>query len=845
MAGRGPRSGGRGGDPLAEYRRKRSADATPEPFSSEADQRSGMFVVQKHAASRTHYDFRLEHGGVLLSWAVPKGPSLDPDVKRLAVETEPHPVEYADFEGIIPEGNYGAGAVITWDRGRWEAVKDPAAGLDRGKLLFDLYGYKLRGRWTLFRTGKDPASKEWLLVKKPDAEASVDKSLPEGSVRSGLTVEQLRDGDSPVDTVVERLGKLDVRRGTIDLARFSPMLAKTADAPFSRPGWLFELKYDGYRLVAGKRGDGVFLRYRRGGDATAMFPEIAEALGRLPLDDVLVDGEVVVLDETGRPSFQLLQGRARLSRAADVRRATIERPATLVLFDLLALQGFDLRRTPLHERKEALRALLPPAGALKYCDHIEEHGEAMYEGVVGMRLEGVVAKDAGSTYVSRRSDAWLKVRADRTGDFAIVGMSPAKGSRAGFGALHLAERRGEGWSYVGRVGSGFDDAELDALARELEPSVADAPVFDGPAPGGDGHRWVEPERVCEVRYKERTREGHLRHPVFLRMRDDKAPEDCLAEDDAALPEEPPAPVELEEERDEKNVAFTNLDKVFWPAEGYTKGDLIDYHRAVADRILPYLRDRPVVLTRYPDGIDGKSFFQKDAPAFAPNWIRIETMWSEHTEREIRYFIADDEPSLLYLANMGTIPLHLWSSRVEALQHPDWCILDLDPKDAPFEDVITIAKRFRTLCDGIGLPSFVKTSGSSGLHILLPLGGQCTYEQSRALGEVLARIVARELPEIATTERSMAARKGRVYLDYLQNGHGRLLVAPFCVRPLPGAPVSTPLKWSEVRKGLDIRKHTITTVPRRMRRLGEDPLLDVLTGAPDLPAVLGRLAEELE
>jgi bifunctional non-homologous end joining protein LigD len=826
-------------DRLEEYRSKRSAQHTPEPFGRGSDRRSRLFVVQKHAARNLHFDLRLELGGVLLSWAVPKGPSLDPEVKRLAMHVEDHPVDYADFEGIIPEGNYGAGAVILFDRGRWIPIEDPEAGLEKGKLLFDLDGHKLHGRWTLFRTKDGPRS--WLLVKKPDGHACPDAEIPQESILSGLTVEELRDGADPTAALRSRLVRLKAPRGEIDPRRVELMLARNADAPFTKPGWLFELKYDGYRLIAARRGRDAVLRYRRGGDATASFPEIAAVLRALPYDPLVLDGELVVLDAMGKPSFQRLQQRVHLARATDIRAATVRLPVTLFVFDVLACEGHDLRPLPLAERKKILRSIVPPAGPVRYADHFDERGELMFEEVGRLGFEGIVAKKADAPYSGGRSPGWLKIRSDRVGDFVIVGFSRPKGTRSGIGALHLAVLAGEGLTYAGRVGTGFGVKELDQLREQLEPTRRDAPPCAGPVPRGEQHVWVSPELVAEVRYKEWTGAGVLRHPVFLRLRDDKTAEECERRDDTGDTFEPspvtphPAP---------RVVNFTNLEKVFWPAEGYTKGDLIDYYRSVSDRLLPYLEDRPVVLTRYPDGIAGKSFYQKDAPAFVPEWIRTETMWSEHAQREIRYFVCENEETLAYLANLGTIPLHLWSSRVGSLQYPDWCILDLDPKQAPFSHVVRIARAIRGLCEDIGLPSYVKTSGSTGLHVLLPLAGQCTYEQSRRLAEVLARVIVAEHRDVATIARSIAAREGRVYVDFLQNGHGRLLVAPFSVRPLPGAPVSAPLRWTEVTARLDIGRFTIRSLQDRLRRQRGDPGGGMLDQVPDLEGALKRLHERL-
>lgn len=872
------------GDPLARYRAKRSAESTPEPFGPGAA-RPGVFVVHKHRARRLHYDLRLELGGTLRSWAIPKGPSFDPAVKRMAVHVEDHPVEYVDFEGLIPEGNYGAGAMIVWDRGTWVPLEDPDGGLARGKLLFELRGYKLQGVWTLVKT--KGSSNEWLFIKKPDAHAAPEgtKRVSEASILSGLTVEDMQDGKDPSRDIAAEVAALGAPSARLDSSALRPMLAEVRAAPFSRAGWLFELKYDGFRLIAVRQDDAVRLIYRRGRDATRTFPDVERALARLPYPDFVLDGEVVVLDEAGRPSFQRLQKRVQLTSARDLERAAVQRPATYYAFDLLAFGGRDLRGLPLSARKGLLRKLLPERGPLRFSDHIETEGEAFFREVQKLGLEGIVAKRAAAPYRAGRSADWFKIRVDQTGDFVVIGYTRPKGLRSGFGALLLGGYEDGVLRHVGRVGSGFDEAELVDLQAALDAARVDRPPVQGPVLGTAGAVWVRPALVVEVRYKERTEDDLLRQPVFLRLRPDKAPEECVlsaapgrralaaepegaedddgagAEDQAEAEDQVEAQAEAEAQevevhaaadqaaasgarRGDADVPFTNLDKVFWPEEGYTKRDLIEYYRAVSDILLPYLRDRPVVLTRYPDGISGKSFFQKDAPPFVPGWLRTERMWSEQAAREIDHFVCDDLASLLYLINLGSIVLHVWSSRLTTLQRPDWCILDLDPKQAPFAHVIELALAVRDLCAAIELDSFVKTSGSSGLHVLIPLGRQCTHEQSRLLAELLARVLVEEHPEIATITRAVGARGERVYLDYLQNGHGKLLVSAFSVRPLPGAPVSTPLAWDEVRPGLDPRAYTIATVPARLRGLASDPLSPVLDRRPDLPRALERLGARL-
>lgn len=830
---------------LDAYRAKRSASATPEPFGESGSERPGLFVVQKHAASHTHYDFRLEMGGVLLSWAVPKGPSLDPEDKRLAVHTEDHPLEYADFEGIIPAGNYGAGAVIVWDQGLAVHHLDPEEGLATGKLLFELRGYKLRGLFTLVRTTRSP--KEWLLIKKPDAGASgrTVEEMDDASVFSGLTVEELGDGTARGRDVSTRLAELGARRRRLRPEQVKVMLARLQPDPFSRPGWVFEIKYDGYRVVAGRAAAASGSRpetrifYRSGREATPSYPDLARAISALPYDGLVIDGEVVVLDERGHPSFQLLQKRAQLSRRRDIERATVPLPAVLFVFDLLAFDGYDLRSLPLVERKELLSRLLPASGPLRYVDHVEERGEEMYEAVRGMGLEGMVAKRGDSVYRGGRSERWIKIRTERTGDFAVVGYTDPKGSRAGLGALHLAVRQGGEMVYVGAVGTGFTDRLLAELATALATTERSTPAFDGPAPSGREHHWVEPALVVEVRYIQYTADGQLRHPVFARLRDDKSIDECVRDDapPATTPDEPRVAID-----ERPAVDVTRPAKIFWPREGYTKGDLDAYYQAVAPWLLPLIGDRPLVLDRYPDGVEGKSFFQKNAPEFVPDWIRTEPIWTEDEGDEKNYFIANDAQSLRYLVNLGAIPLHVWSSRLGSLQRPDWCVLDLDAKSAEFRHVVTVARAIHRLCDSIELPAFVKTSGATGLHVLIPLSAASTFDQSKLLAELLARIIATELGEISSIDRLPKSRQGKVYLDFGQNGQGKLIVAPYSVRPLPGATVSTPLRWTEVTARLDPARFTLKTVPARLRRLRQDPWKGLLDARTDLGAALARLAE---
>jgi bifunctional non-homologous end joining protein LigD len=857
-------SSGADADALARYRAKRAPGATPEPIGSVGTRpapRQLVYVVHEHKATRHHWDLRIEIDGVLVSWAVPKAPSMDPDDKRLAVKVESHPLEYLGFEAVIPPGNYGAGPMICWDRGRFVPTIDAGQGLRDGEIKFELYGYKLRGAFTLVHTGKNRrgrgsgrGSDDWLLIKKRDAWAESflarGEPLAETSVLSGLTIDELWHGSARAAALAAEVAALGVPRHALTAPAWKPMLCEPEERAFSAPGWIFELKYDGYRLGAFGGAGAAALRYRSGLDATERFPEIAGALRAMPVGGLALDGEVVVTDGEGRPTFQLLQQRTQLARASDIQRASAALPATNFAFDLLGLGGHDLRGLPLVARKALLARLLPSVGPIRYADHVEEQGAALYDQVLARGLEGVVAKKADSPYKGLRSRDWLKIKQDVVGDFAICGWTPPEGSRQGLGAVHLCVRvppdgdDGVGtWQYAGKAGSGLDERELGALSAVLVAEPAWEPPFDKPE-GSARSRWVEPRLVCEVRYREWTDGHRVRLPVFLRLRPDKRAEDCVEPARAAAggADEPAQAPEVVNDPAARELRLSNLKKVFWPKEGYSKGDLINYYRAIAPWILPYLVDRPTVITRFPDGIEGKSFYQKDMPDWVPPWLRTIALWSEGSEREIHYVLIDDADGLAYLANLGSIPIHVWASRTADLGRPDWTIIDLDPKGAPREWVVPLALAVRALCESIALPTYVKTSGQTGLHILIPLGGQLTYDQARQLAYLLGLVVEQRHPDMATTNRNPAGRGGRVYLDWGQNAHGQLLVAPYSVRPVAGAPVSMPLTWDEVTPALDPKAFNIKTALARVERWGAgvDPVRPVLTERPDLASALEKL-----
>ena len=832
---------------LRRYREKRDPNATPEPFGLDADARpiapgaARIFVVQQHAARSMHWDFRVEIDGALVSFAIPKGPTLDPKEKRFAAQTEDHPLEYADFEGVIPKGNYGAGAMIVWDRGSYHTVEghSPSEGLAAGKLDLLLAGHKLRGRFTLVRM-KGEGGKSWLWLAKRRGEppkGEVVENEP-GSVLSGLTVAELGAGVSRSEEVESLARAAGAPLRALSDAALEPMLAESAEDAFTRDGWLFEVKYDGARVIAVKQRDGTpRLVARSGRDVTLAYPEIARAVRHLPVAECAIDGEVVALDERGRASFERLQPRFRNEPSP---RGEIEIPLCYYAFDALSAMGHDLRAVPLAARKEILSHFVPRLGFVRFSDHVAGAGEALLEAAREAELEGIVAKRADSRYESgRRSKNWLKIKLPRTARLAIVGYSKGKGSREALGSVLLAWRLKGEWVYAGSAGSGLDDRRVAELRESLDAARVAEPQFKGEVPLR-GVVFSKPELVCAVRYTEVTSQGMLRHPVFVGLVAGASLDECVAPVEVAgVPEPPPAPepVPKKRQQDDGQPRLTRLEKVFWPAEGYTKGDLLAYYEVVWPWLAPYLKDRPLVLTRYPDGIEGKSFYQKNAPDFTPDWV---------TRQEIEgtdYFICNELRTLLYVVNSGAIPLHVWHSRIQSLDRPDWLVLDLDPKQAPFAHVVQIARHIHDMLDELGAAHFVKTSGQDGLHVLLPLAAALDHDDTRRLAEVLARAVVADLPKIATITRPVAARGDRVYVDYLQNGRGKLIASIFSVRPRLHAPVSMPLEWKRVTARLDPTKFTIKTAPAQLARTG-DPMLGVLGPGVDAVELLGALAQRL-
>ena len=907
---------------LEEYSKKRDLARTPEP--PPAPKRAGegplTFVVQKHAARRLHYDFRLEVDGVLKSWSVPKGPSLDPGEKRLAVMVEDHPLEYGSFEGVIPRGEYGAGQVIVWDNGTYspdegrklsfhdhsEADERMRRGLAEGKLSILLRGRKLKGSWALVKMQR--GKNDWLLIKHKDGFADPDRDvlLEDRSVICGLTIEDLKEGRLP-DRADPRSAAVtpqelpNARRAPFP-APVAPMLATLTDTPFSNPDWLFEPKLDGVRAVGLIQEGMVTLLSRRGLDTTHQYPELAEVLRGQPAQELILDGEIVALDEEGRPSFQRLQQRLNLTREADIRRAEAQIPVIYYVFDLLYLDRYDLRAVPLAQRKDLLVRVLLPSDHVRLLEHFDEDGEAAYDAAVGHGLEGLVAKRRDSAYESgRRSRSWLKVKATQSDEFVVGGYSHGLGNRAAtFGALLLGYFDDDGrLLYVGHVGTGFDDRTLVDLRRRLDSiSSDDCPFVETPAPNAPA-TWVQPKLVGEVKFAQWTQDGHLRAPVFLRLREDKLPQEVRRTEIAPAPardnplkQDRSIPLEREVERvleqlenhrqrfalavEGHKISLTNLDKVLWPAlDGHrslTKRDFLIYLARVSPYLLPHLRDRPLTLTRYPDGIHGEHFYQKHWDNPRPDFVETVRLFSEHNEGDQAYLLCNNLPTLLWLGQLADLELHTWYSRVSPdpdghhlstqftgskkniqaslLNYPDFIVFDLDPYiysgregqgDEPelnrkaFAKTCQVALWLKELLDSLSLSSFVKTSGRTGLHIYVPILRQFDYDAVRSACATIGRFLLRQHPREITMDWTVEKRRGKLFLDHNQNARGKTLASVYSPRPVPEAAASMPLRWDELGQVYPT-DFTILTAPDRLAEVG-DLWAGILDAKHDLQALL--------
>jgi bifunctional non-homologous end joining protein LigD len=840
---------------LEEYRRKRRFDRTPEPSSAKAlPQLEGTFVVQKHAARRLHYDFRLAVDGVLKSWAVPKGPSLNPADKRMAVETEDHPMSYADFEGIIPPGNYGAGTVMVWDRGhfRVEGQRGASEQLRAGEIKFRLAGEKLSGGFVLVRTRSGQKQPEWLMIKHQDDAVDPGWAIDDhdGSVLSGRTLDEIAAESPPKrEPLPMQPGELEgARKGPMP-ASLSPMLATLVERPFSDPAWLFEIKWDGARTLAWIEDGAVRLRSRAGNEVTRQYPELATLAQHISAKRALVDGEIVVLDERGRSEFERMQQRMNVQQPSPDLVARY--PVTYYLFDLLYCDEYDLRGVPLLARKNFLRRILMPSREFRFSDHQLGQGKELFELARQQDLEGIVGKRADSIYSSARSQSWVKVKATKTLDAVVGGWTAPRGSRTHFGSLLLGLYDGKALRFVGHAGTGMDEEARELLMKKLGDLQSDECPFDKIPETNEQAYWAKPELVAHVRFIGWTQEGRLRAPVFIALRSDVEPEECRWESEATprgVSAAGPAIVrspeivgtvlskksEIEAELfsgklesvtldfDGKRFRLTHLNKVFFPESGYTKRDLIAYYYRASEYLLPFLKDRPLVLRRYPDGIAGQTFFQKNMPEGVPGWVETVSIPSEGKRDEIQYVIANDLSSLLYLTGLGCIDHNPWSSCRDDPEHPDYFFFDLDPAEGTeFSNVLTLARALHEKLTEAGLKIFMKTSGATGFHIYLPVERIYTFEQLRMFGEIFAQLVTAEHPELVTHERTVAKRlPGRVLIDVTQNSLGRPLAAVYTVRAFPKAPVSAPVEIKELRPTLKADKFNLKSMTGRLKQKGD-------------------------
>jgi bifunctional non-homologous end joining protein LigD len=813
--------------PLTDYNRKRDFDRTPEPKGRPAQAAAGGgFVVQKHSARRLHYDLRLELDGVLKSWAVTRGPSLTLGEKRLAVHTEDHPIEYLTFEGNIPKGEYGGGAMIVWDRGRWTSQGDPHRGLAKGHLEFSLDGSRLKGRWHLVRMRRKPGEKSepWLLIKADDEFARqpgegeiTDEAIT--SALSGRTTEELAaEGDVRVDhqararvvrsrkLLLPDIGKIAGAKKGLLPTFLAPSLASPCDKPPSGPKWVHEIKYDGYRIQARIDGRSVKLLTRKNLDWTERFSSIATALRELRLGSALLDGEIVVEDASGMASLNNLQLDLKAGRQDRFRYH---------VFDLLYCEGFDLTRVRLLDRKGLLAQCLagvPADFPVRFSEHLDEDGPTMFEHAGRLGLEGIISKRKDLPYRPGRGEHWLKSKCIAQQEFVILGYVPSSAASGLVGSLPLGYYEGNTLIYAGRVGTGWSTALAKSLREELEKIAAAKPTFKKPLPAGadKGVRWVEPRLVCEVEFRAWSHDDHLLHAVFKGLREDKPAQDVVLE---RTPKR-----STSREPDLTSVQLTHPERILWPETGLTKQGLADFYAEIADWILPHITGRVLSLLRAPSGTDEKWFFAKHP-------------WSGLSEAARRIDVGEKEPmvaiddlaGLLSLVQAGTVEIHPWGSRVDHLSEPDRLIFDLDPgEDVPWVAVVAAAREVREHLAALGLQSFVKTSGGKGLHVVVPVEPVVGWEEAKAFTLSVAKAMAKARPDRYVATTSKRARSGRIFIDYLRNDRGSTAVAAYSTRALPQASVSTPLAWEELSEGLRSNHFTVANLRNRLRTLKRDP-----------------------
>ncbi|HZU27938.1 MAG TPA: DNA ligase D [Bryobacteraceae bacterium] len=811
---------------LREYARKRSFDVTPEPppeVKPSAPAKRHFFCVQRHDATRLHYDFRLEMDGVLKSWAVPKGPSLEPLSKHLAMMVEDHPFDYGNFEGNIPKGEYGGGSVMLWDRGEYELIGDDPgeAQIKRGDLKFRLFGEKIKGEFALVHMRGRGKGNEWLLIKKKDAEAVPGWNVEDHavSVLTGRSQQEIADNlpahKKPKKKAAVKKNKVAAAFDAGHIpgavarampAEIEPMLATLAEHAPAGDGWVHEIKWDGVRAVCFVDDGRVHMFSRRGNRCEQQYPELMVLPHFVRAKQAILDGEIAVLDEQGRSRFNLIQPRIAQSDPNSVAHLARSTPATLFLFDVLYADGYDLRGAQLSERRRALEALIEPSERIRLSEQFSGAGPDILEAARQNGLEGIVSKRLDSPYEGRRSTCWVKTKATQRQEFVICGFT--HGDRQYFSSLVLGLYENGKLVHAGQVGTGFNDRNIADLYHRLEPLITDKPPIKARARMLRDVTWVKPELVCEVKFLEFTPDGQLRAPVFIGLRNDKPAEESVRE---GVPQQQ---------------KFNNLNKLFYPKEGITKGDVINYYDAVAHLIVPHLKERPLSLKRYPNGIDEEFFFQKNAEKF-PEWVQTVRIHSDSRGGSINYVICNDRATLLYLANLGCIDQNPWMSRLGSLDKPDYALIDLDPVECPYDMIVEAAQLVEAKLKICGLAGYPKTTGGDGMHIYIPLHPIYSYDQVRTFAEVLSHLVINENPDLFTTPRAVEKRrKGRVYFDYMQIAESKTIASAYCLRAYPGAPVSTPLRWSEVKKGLNPTEFNIHNAVERFERVGDlfEPVL---------------------
>ncbi|MHA3787896.1 DNA ligase D [Flavobacterium hauense] len=876
---------------LSEYNRKRDFKKTAEPKGKvKTTGKQLHFVVQKHDASRLHYDWRLEIDGVLVSWAVPKGPSSDTSIKRLAMHVEDHPMDYIDFEGTIPKGQYGGGTVMVWDTGTFLAegsddVEESEKMLRKmhmeGNIKVVMSGKKLKGSYHLVRmSGKQD---EWLLMKGKDEYA--DKiEFDQHSVITRRTLEEIENdkksktwqsnkgekknsSDDDNDILTEEARKTSGKKASSptftaeDVAdakvlktfpkEWKPQLATLADEIFDNDEWVFENKYDGYRALIKIHKGKVELLSRNGLSFNSKYKSLVEAFGIIN-DDMILDGEIVVEDTNGKSNFQWLQYYQDNPDKGKLK---------CYVFDILYFNGYDLTSLELLQRKRILKALLPKIDNIIYSDHIIGKGTKALADAREKGSEGLIAKKITSAYhINKRSKEWLKIKVTKEQEMVIGGYTEPKGSRSGFGSLLLGYYQDGDLIYSGKVGTGFNEESLKDMHTKLIKLESNTSHFKS-KPKEPGAHWIKPELVAQVKYSEWTETGSLRHPVFIGLRTDKKPKD-VARDKAVRTEEViPKQKTAKEVKSSKSkkvkketdnikplkgfdtekVEITNPDKIFWPAEGYTKGDVIAYYDEMAEYVLKYIQDRPQSLRRTPDGIKSEGFFQKDMAGKAPSWAKTRKIKSSSNGESIEYLICNNKETLMYMANLGCIEINPWSSRIGNINNPDYIIFDLDPNKATIKDLVSTAKKVKEILDSLNIKGYLKTSGGKGLHVFIPVLPKYTYDQTRDFSHIISEAVHKALPKITSLERMPKNRIGKIYLDFLQNGKGKTMACAYSLRPREGATASTPLEWDELTDTFDLKDYTIKTLPKRVKEKG-DLWEDFFDNAIDLKAVLDKLSE---